>query len=153
MLLTEKQHKYAKAPPGWKQVGLMLAPYTLSGYNLCPSASTARTPSNLRQCIETLDQGFTVAVPFIGNLPDVWHGYPVFDGDEHDLWFLNEPGVCGLSFKGKRDPKMGCSWYCLNVTGRGSYERTQKARIRKARALMESRQWFLGQLRDELPED
>ena len=151
MLLTNQkgQHKFEKAPEGWTECGLMLAPYTLSGHNLCPSASTEKTKPNLEHCLEALARGFTVSVPFMV-LPETWKGFPVFDGDEHDLWFLKKPGVSGLSFKGHRDPTLGCSHYCINMTGRGKFLRVQEARIRKSRALVQAHDWFMGELVDEL---
>lgn len=48
-----------------------------------------------------LDQGGTVAAVYGTQRPDTWHGFPVIDGDEHDLRFLDPPGVVvGLKAKG-----------------------------------------------------
>jgi hypothetical protein len=55
---------------------------------------------NLSQCVDELANGNNVAVPFI-NRPLVWQGYPVIDGDQHDLRFLDPtPCVVGLRAKG-----------------------------------------------------
>jgi len=45
--------------------------------------------------------GGNVAVVFWPNVPDVWQGYRVIDGDRHDARFLDKPGrIVGLSAKG-----------------------------------------------------
>lgn len=64
--------------------------------------------SNLDACIEALHNGHNVAVVFGEGLPDNWQGFPVIDGDKHDLRHLDPRGgyVVGLSPKGttaKRD--------------------------------------------------
>ena len=45
-------------------------------------------------------------------LPKTWHGYPVIDGDVHDLWFLRaHPGcafVVGLRVKGSNKQIESC---------------------------------------------
>lgn len=49
---------------------------------------------------ETLKKGRNVAVVF-DNLPDTWAGYPVTNGDETDLRFLDpKPSIVGLKAKG-----------------------------------------------------
>tara|TARA_R110000824_G_scaffold166291_1_gene343062 strand:+ start:1202 stop:1711 length:510 start_codon:yes stop_codon:yes gene_type:complete len=49
-----------------------------------------------------LASGFPVAVVFAGGLPATWKGYPVIDGDVHDLRFKDARGavVVGLKVKG-----------------------------------------------------
>lgn len=64
--------------------------------------------SNLDACIEALHNGHNVAVVFGEGLPDNWQGFPVIDGDKHDLRHLDPKGgyIVGLSPKGttaKRD--------------------------------------------------
>ena len=64
--------------------------------------------SNLAACIEALRNGHNVAVVFGEGLPDNWQGFPVIDGDKHDLRHLDPRGgyIVGLSPKGttaKRD--------------------------------------------------
>ena len=62
--------------------------------------------TNLDQALFELQSGnANVAVPFFVNrtkpLPEVWNGFPVLDGDKHDLRFLDKPGhVVGLRVKG-----------------------------------------------------
>jgi hypothetical protein len=50
----------------------------------------------------SLRNGWPVAVVFAGELPKTWHGYPVIDGDVHDLRFKDSigPVVVGLRVKG-----------------------------------------------------
>lgn len=54
-----------------------------------------------------LEEGHNVAVVFGNGLPEMWNGYRVIDGDQHDLRFLDPRNVVvGLSPKGlkaKRD--------------------------------------------------
>ena len=55
----------------------------------------SRSEVNEKQCLETLDNGGGVAVVFrttrSEELPDEWWGYPVIDGDRHDLrWYDRE---------------------------------------------------------------
>jgi hypothetical protein len=63
----------------------------------------SRSEKNEDFCIECLNTGkINVAIPFLGPLPETWKGFPVIDGDTHDLRFLDPKGghVVGLSFKG-----------------------------------------------------
>lgn len=66
----------------------------------------SRSETNEADCLDVLRAGGTVAVVF-ANKPDTWHGFPVIDGDKHDLRHLDPRGVVvGLSPKGlkaKRD--------------------------------------------------
>jgi len=67
----------------------------------------SRSERNEAEVIDALDCGHSAAVVFDapkGALPTLWRGYPVIDGDVHDLWFLrlNGPTVVGLSLKGRR---------------------------------------------------
>lgn len=60
--------------------------------------------TNLKQCNYFLSKGVNVAVPFDLKkkqpLPDSFLGYPVIDGDLHDLRFLDPRGVVvGLRYK------------------------------------------------------
>jgi hypothetical protein len=61
---------------------------------------------NLRESLDALEHGINVAVVFNVRkglpLPAVWNGFPVIDGDKHDLRFLDRIGVIvGLRPKGK----------------------------------------------------
>ena len=61
----------------------------------------SRSETNEGDCLEVLAAGGTVAAVFAGPLPETWNGYPVIDGDEHDLRHLDGRGVVvGLSPKG-----------------------------------------------------
>ena len=67
---------------------------------------------NKKECIEALNMGVNVAVPFIHNikamryLPTAWHpkqfwGYPVISGENSDLRFLDpSPSIVALKPKG-----------------------------------------------------
>jgi hypothetical protein len=67
----------------------------------------SHSETNAAQCLEILRAGGNVAVVFGNGLPDVWNGFPVINGDLHDLRHLDPRGVVvGLSPKGpkaKRD--------------------------------------------------
>lgn len=61
----------------------------------------SRKENNDAQCQLILSMGGNVAVVF-DNLPDTWNGYPVVNGDESDLRFLDAKNVVvGLKAKGK----------------------------------------------------
>tara|TARA_R100001224_G_scaffold9531_1_gene4959 strand:- start:473 stop:1423 length:951 start_codon:yes stop_codon:yes gene_type:complete len=67
----------------------------------------SRKENNDADVMAALASGHSVAVVFDakkGALPTRWRGYPVIDGDVHDLWFLrlDGPTVVGLSLKGRR---------------------------------------------------
>ncbi len=73
----------------------------MSNYRLTFSHSE----ENLAGCLDAMDHGVNVAVVFDTKrgdpLPETWHGYPVIDGDTHDLRFLDPKGVIvGLRAKG-----------------------------------------------------
>lgn len=82
-----KLHNRRSLPPNYHLT------YSFSGHNLA-------------KCLEWLAAGRNVAVPFL-KMPTTWQGYPVVDGDEHDLRFLDQtPSVVGLKAKGllRRQP-------------------------------------------------
>lgn len=69
-----------------------------SNYDLVYSRAT---PQQKPQLVQALSNGGKVAVVFSGPLPAFYWGYPVVDGDKHDLRFLDPRGhVIGLSAKG-----------------------------------------------------
>jgi len=62
----------------------------------------SRSETNEAQCLEFLARGGNVSVVFRKSLPATWNGYPVVNGDETDLRFLDPQGVVvGLVAKGK----------------------------------------------------
>jgi hypothetical protein len=67
------------------------------------SLTFSRSETNEVQCLEVLSRGGNVAVVFRSKvLPSHWNGYPVINGDENDLRFLDPKGVVvGLTAKGK----------------------------------------------------
>lgn len=139
--------------------GLQLAPHNLSGYNVCPMASDASTPSNLDECLDILECGGSVAVPFgissrdkVTPIPTSWQGFPVVDGDVDDrVWTRSKGVVIGLKFKGdvaKMDG--GCKDYCLYHSGHGRFDSVKGARVYRTRLLMESKKLFFDQLKQEM---
>ena len=70
-----------------------------ANYSLTFSRSETNEPASLA----VLAAGHNVAVVFQKNLPEYWQGYPIVDGDKHDLRFLDPVGgfVVGLKAKGK----------------------------------------------------
>lgn len=138
--------------------GLQLAPHTISGYNVCPMASDATTPTNEQECIDVLECGGIVAVPFNQlavkkePLPAEWNGFPVVDGDEHDrIWLRPKGSVLGLRFKGDKTKRVGgCKDYCIYFSGHGRFDGVKGARLFRTRLLMESKKLFFEKLCQEL---
>jgi hypothetical protein len=61
----------------------------------------SRSETNEADCLKVLEAGGNVAVVFADGKPMRWHGYPVIDGDKHDLRHLDPRGVVvGLAPKG-----------------------------------------------------
>jgi hypothetical protein len=60
--------------------------------------------TNSGDCVKALLAGHNVAMIFDGGLPESFAGFPVIDGDRHDLRHLDAKGgnIVGLSPKGKR---------------------------------------------------
>jgi len=66
------------------------------------SLTFSRSETNESQCLDVLNRGGNVAVVFRNELPTHWNGFPVINGDENDLRFLDPKGVVvGLKAKGK----------------------------------------------------
>ena len=66
----------------------------------------SRSEINEADCLKVLEAGGLVSVVFAGDLPQYWNGFPVVNGDAHDLLHLWPRGVVvGLKAKGaaKRD--------------------------------------------------
>ena len=62
----------------------------------------SRSETNDDLCLDVLNRGGNVAVVFRNELPTHWNGFPVINGDENDLRFLDPKGVVvGLKAKGK----------------------------------------------------
>lgn len=59
---------------------------------------------NSDDCVKALMAGHNVAMIFDGGLPDSFAGFPVIDGDKHDLRHLDPKGghIVGLTPKGRR---------------------------------------------------
>jgi hypothetical protein len=59
-------------------------------------------PGNLQECSEALSLGANVAAVFRNQLPAVWSGSPVIDGDSSDIEMLtNKAKILGLKAKGQ----------------------------------------------------
>lgn len=87
-------YDYTKHPKAWTR--------TANNYHVTFSHSG----HNRAECLEALKRGVNVSVVFTTRkgkpLPATWEGFPVIDGDEHDLRFLDPRGVVvGLRAKGK----------------------------------------------------
>ena len=69
----------------------------------------SRSEKNYRSCINFLRQNKNICVIFPKKkLPKKLWGYPVFNGDVHDLIFLQPKGIIGVSAKGRaRHDKSG----------------------------------------------
>jgi len=84
----------------------MVYDYTADFYSLQVNDGVHRTYSRKEnrdaETLCALASGFPVAVVFSGDLPTEWYGYPVIDGDVHDLRFKDAHGsvVIGLKVKG-----------------------------------------------------
>lgn len=137
--------------------GLQLAPHALSGYNVCPMASDTETPTNTDDCLDVLECGGCVAVPFSckknEKFPDTWNGFKVVDGDADDrIWTRSRGGmVLGLHFKGDRkNIHAGCKQYCIYTSGHGRFDGVKGARLLRTRLLMESRKLFFDMLTQEI---
>lgn len=91
-------YDYTRIPQPWKR--------TLPNYHL----TFSRSENNDKDTMDALEHGVNAAVVFSvakgEPLPKEWRGYPVINGDNHDLRFLDNlegegPFVIGLSGKGK----------------------------------------------------
>jgi hypothetical protein len=87
-------YDYTKLARPWTRVR--------SNYHLTFSYSG----SNLSESLQALQAGVNVSVVFNTSkgqdLPAVWQGYPVIDGDMHDLRFLDPQGsIVGLRANGE----------------------------------------------------
>ena len=72
------------------------------------SLTFSRSETNEAQAIELLSRGFNVSVIFAGDMPQMWNGFHVIDGDKHDLRHLDPYGVViGLSPKGNKAKREG----------------------------------------------
>lgn len=125
-----------------------------NNYDLTLSRSEG--DANQRVCAEAIRKGWRIAVVFnrgkeiytMKNIngkrtkvsqgyeydfPKTWHGYPVIDGDETDLRFLDEGGVVvGLSIKGntqKKSDKENKKLFFVSPDKDGSFKSAERATI------------------------
>jgi len=63
--------------------------------------------NNAQACVDALLAGHNVAMVFHGGLPETFAGFPVIDGDKHDLRHLDAKGgyIVGLTPKGRKAKK------------------------------------------------
>ena len=103
----------------WERLGIMQAFPSLRFYDYTKSPIRAlqfakgslpsnyhltfsRSEANEAQALDVLKAGGNVACVFSGNLPETYLGFPVINGDESDLRFLDSRNaVVGLKAKGK----------------------------------------------------
>ena len=81
-----------------------------AGYSLTLSATELTTDSDIRSVLGHCNVAVVLRLRPSQPMPDVWHGFPVVDGDKDDLRFLDPAGhVVGLRAKGKarRDTSSG----------------------------------------------
>lgn len=73
---------------------------------------------NSAECVAALETGHNVAMVFHGGLPNSFGGFPVIDGDKHDLRHLDAKGgyIVGLSPKGNK-AKRDTSGFCVDWRG------------------------------------
>ena len=64
----------------------------------------SRSETNEQDCLELLQKGHNIAVVFGCDFPETYMGFPVINGDEHDLRHLDPKGgyVIGLKPKGRK---------------------------------------------------
>lgn len=91
--------------------------------------------TNMPDCVAALLAGHNVAIVFHGGLPVTFGGFPVIDGDKHDLRHLDRKGgvIVGLSPKGakaKRD-KSGfiVDWIDTDASAQWSDETNRQCAI------------------------
>lgn len=77
---------------------------TIHNYHL--TFSMAETKLSYNQAMKALGKGFPVTMVFAGELPSVWEGYRVIDGDKHDFRFWDSGVIVGLKFKGTTASKL-----------------------------------------------
>jgi len=93
-------YDYTKYRPSDRREALLLPNYDLTfSHRKCPSDT-----------VKLLEDGYRVAVTFAASsrrkgveLPEEWYGWPVLNGDLHDLTFKHPQGVVlGLKLKGMK---------------------------------------------------
>lgn len=96
---------YTKNPKRFKRV---LPP----NYHL----TFSRSETNENHAKDILESGFNVAAVFGNGLPETYLGFPVIDGDKHDLRHLDPKGVViGLSPKGSKAKKDASGFVIRNA--------------------------------------
>lgn len=87
-------HDYTKVPYEYRPIEALPRNYHLT---------MSLAESNDTECMVALEKGRNVAAVFRGGLPESFGGYPVINGDEHDLRFLDQgPCIVGLTVKGHK---------------------------------------------------
>lgn len=71
--------------------------------------------TNWLECQGILAHGGNVAVVFRSELPAEWRGYPVIDGDLHDLRFLDPKGAYIVGLKAKGRAKKDRSGFVVDI--------------------------------------
>lgn len=50
-----------------------------------PVTLSYKGPQDIHKCKAFLNEGGNISLPYVGYIRDDWHGYPVVDGDAHDV--------------------------------------------------------------------
>lgn len=89
--------------------------------------------TNMAQCVAALLAGHNVAIVFHGGLPESFGGFPVIDGDRHDLRHLDSKGgfIVGLSPKGAK-AKRDTSGFCVDWIGTSASAQWSNEAIRQS---------------------
>jgi hypothetical protein len=116
-------YDYTAVPRPWRR--------TKDNYHV----TFSRKENNEKDAMAALKHGINVAVVFDAkkgeSLPETWRGYPVVDGDLHDLRFLDSeefdgPVIVGLHAKGKARGKGKATGFIVPVT-QGDSAHTRRA--------------------------
>ena len=83
-----------------------------SNYHL--TFSVNESPANKKQAWKLLNKGVNVAMVFRNDLPELFNGYRVIDGDRHDLRFLDTKGVI-VGLKAKGEAKKDQSGFVMDI--------------------------------------
>ena len=85
----------------------------LSGYWSNYHLTFSVSESNSKQAFKLLDKNVNIAMVFRNELPELFNGYRVISGDNHDLRFLDTKGVI-VGLKAKGEAKKDQSGFVFN---------------------------------------
>lgn len=73
----------------------------------------SRSEANIIQAFDLLKAGKRIAFVYRGNMPIEFHNRPVYDGDIHDLRFL-DPKHCGIALRAKGKAKKDTTGFVMD---------------------------------------